>query len=987
MQDSPDQPESSEPPISDQDAAELMRQAALDTHRPATGNTAVDAGAWVPPLPEELAPLLSGYTIISLLGRGGMGAVYRGLQDSLEREVAIKLLPPELGQNPEFEARFQREAKSMAKLNHPNIVQIYDYGQTSAGHHYIVMEFVDGTDLHQLIHSQELTSEGALNAISQICDALEFAHSEGFVHRDIKPANMFITSKGILKVGDFGLAKLVEDETNFSAREQMGLTMTGVAMGTPHYIAPEQLQEGAAVDQRADIYSLGIMFYEMLTGEIPRGAVKSPSEKAKSLDVRIDGVVFKAMESDPVERYQSAIDLRTDVDIIRTSPTTPETTEEADDARAAESSPPSASRKRLYLWAASVGVPFLLVGGLIVSLSLPDKSDDSYPSQPENEITIVSREEPISAAPEKSTTSAPPAPIGALHGLVYDQATERVIPISIPSSWKSWKFKEIGSSKAGGDSAHKAFNWWAIKEDGTLFTRYNEKQMVGLGSTKAKLKKYDHKVGVTVEGELITEPRAQYANHPEGNNYVDARMGGQFGIALTSEGDVRLWPITTLKSEYFQPPSDILRDVAAIETSLPTAMVLSNKGVVTQWHSQKGIIQKFLTAGKDVIAIDSAISLNRDGTLNTIGYTDLVLDSKVVDFRYGSRILALKTEKEDWRIVQRSDSKHSSSLALIEAFEATAKGSIIDLEVNAPLDGYALVIWLEESPDANGKVPTQQFLNTTRSNSTSPVIRGASVESPFINSLGMPFVPIPIVGGKSDGKSLLFSAWETRVSDYQQFIEEHPDLEWLSPEFEQEPDHPAVRMPWPDAVAFCEWLTKRDREAGLLSDNEFYRLPTDHEWSCAAGIGHLENPDATPESKECRISNLYPWGSQLPPPNEFGNYYGEETAADPERTADGNNNRKPIKGFQDPFPKTSPVGSFPPNEYGLYDLSGNALEWTSDWYSTMEERKALRGSSWGFSVTHALLISGRVANSPTIRFTTNGFRCVLDEKLPQKTRD
>lgn len=295
------------------DPAALLAQAA------SSGPAPTPTGRWMPPPMEEISGLLTGYQITALLGRGGMGAVYRGLQVSLDREVAIKLLPPELGIDPEFEARFKREAKSMAKLNHSNIVQIYDFGQTTAGHYYFVMEYVDGCDLHQLIRDGLLDVEGALNAVSQICDALQYAHDMGFVHRDIKPANIFINQQGILKVGDFGLAKLVGGDDAGHDNDLAGLTGSGIALGTMHYIAPEQLAEGM-VDRRADIYSLGVMFYQMLTRELPRGAVKEPSKRVAMLDVRIDGVVFKAMDPDPDDRYQSASDLRTDVDRIRLTP-------------------------------------------------------------------------------------------------------------------------------------------------------------------------------------------------------------------------------------------------------------------------------------------------------------------------------------------------------------------------------------------------------------------------------------------------------------------------------------------------------------------------------------------------------------------------------------------------------------------------------------------------------------------------------------------
>ena len=166
-------------------------------------------GRWEPPLPEELNPLLPDYEVVGILGRGGMGAVYKAIQIDLNRTVALKILPAELGRDPEFEARFRREARSMAKLNHPNIVQLYDFGQTlEVGHYFICMEYVDGTDLNRCIKEKILSLEGRLNAIAQICDALQYAHDKGYLHRDIKPANIFISNEGRVKVGDFGLAKI-----------------------------------------------------------------------------------------------------------------------------------------------------------------------------------------------------------------------------------------------------------------------------------------------------------------------------------------------------------------------------------------------------------------------------------------------------------------------------------------------------------------------------------------------------------------------------------------------------------------------------------------------------------------------------------------------------------------------------------------------------------------------------------------------------------
>ncbi len=262
---------------------------------------------WTPPTPEELARLLPQYHIESLLGRGGMGAVYKGFQEKLARPVAIKLLPAELTADEQFVTRFEREAKTLASLQHPGIVSIYDFGQTTDGHLYFVMEYVEGTDLQRILQGPGLEPGQALELITQICEALHAAHCQGVIHRDIKPANILITKDGRVKLADFGLAR--------PDREDHGnITLSNVALGTPDYMAPEQRQ--GQTDLRADIYALGVMLYEMLTGQLPRGAWAPPSRKVQ-VDVRIDEVVLKALQLEPDLRYQQASEMKTDVDSIR----------------------------------------------------------------------------------------------------------------------------------------------------------------------------------------------------------------------------------------------------------------------------------------------------------------------------------------------------------------------------------------------------------------------------------------------------------------------------------------------------------------------------------------------------------------------------------------------------------------------------------------------------------------------------------------------
>jgi serine/threonine protein kinase len=268
---------------------------------------------WEPPTVAEAARLFPNYKVVDVLGRGGMGAVYKAVQTALDRVVAIKLLPLEISIDRDFADRFVREARTMAKLNHPNIVSVFDFGTTTEGHLYFVMEFVEGTTLHHLIKTTGLKPVQCLELIVNVCEALQYAHGEGVVHRDIKPANVLVDMKGRVKVADFGLARM-----DTPSSEQWGQTMTGMVLGTPDYMAPEQ-KSGSRVDHRADIYSLGVMLYEMLCGQVPQGIFAPPSQRVP-VDERIDQVVIRAMQQEPDRRYANTGEMKSEVENIRLTP-------------------------------------------------------------------------------------------------------------------------------------------------------------------------------------------------------------------------------------------------------------------------------------------------------------------------------------------------------------------------------------------------------------------------------------------------------------------------------------------------------------------------------------------------------------------------------------------------------------------------------------------------------------------------------------------
>ena len=344
---------------------------------------------FTPPTIAELAPLFPQLEILELIGKGGMGAVYKARQKQLDRIVALKILPPGIGNEPAFAERFTREAKALAKLNHPGIVTLYEFGRAdlpvsqgneaaqqhrpTTGQFYFLMEFVDGVNLRQLLHAGRISAREALAIVPQICDALQFAHDQGIVHRDIKPENILMDRRGRVKVADFGLAKIIDGragsplpaggglQTDVGAhgvtRPTNDLTDAGKVMGTPQYMSPEQIQAPGEVDHRADIYALGVVFYQMLTGELPGKKLEAPSKKV-SIDVRLDKVVLRALEKKPELRYQQASILKTQVETIasdRSAGGPPAGAELAREPRALQAS-------RFSRTAIIIGVLLVLIG-------------------------------------------------------------------------------------------------------------------------------------------------------------------------------------------------------------------------------------------------------------------------------------------------------------------------------------------------------------------------------------------------------------------------------------------------------------------------------------------------------------------------------------------------------------------------------------------------------------------------------------------------
>ncbi|MDF1741051.1 MAG: serine/threonine-protein kinase [Verrucomicrobiales bacterium] len=514
----------------------------------------------------ELFPELE---IEKMIGLGGMGAVYRARQPRLDRTVALKVLtcPPEMHEG--FALRFEREAQVLARLNHPNIVTIFDFGEIDQsddeGSHgnlfYFIMEFVDGADLNQMIRTGELKPEQALKIIPQICDALQFAHDEGVTHRDIKPANILIDLKGQVHIADFGLAKLIGTESDALGT---GLTLTGTSMGTPFYMAPEQWESTAEVDHRADIYSLGVVIYEMLTGTRPQGAYSPPS-KTVQVDVRIDEVVMKAMESNVELRYQQATEIKDDVTRATSTP---------------EKSPPG---KRL---------PLVIASALAV-IGLSSAAFFHWRGQPPEKVDLLPLTIPnTSQLSSSDSAKAKPGPLVAFGTMGFKES-----PIDLSKAEGINDFIQVVLHETG---------WIALRATGDTISSDGRGEMSGV--TKICRGHYDgfslisndHKLHVFADilpGDSSNKTVEDVPSDAQTIGVTDCVVGTWGVIALLRDKTVRVWgpqfdetPGTTFKKErWSKSATEELTNVVSIGLTQDYAAAVTNDGVLKAWNESPEI--------------------------------------------------------------------------------------------------------------------------------------------------------------------------------------------------------------------------------------------------------------------------------------------------------------------------------------------------------------------------------------------------------------
>jgi serine/threonine protein kinase/formylglycine-generating enzyme required for sulfatase activity len=1013
-----------EPTIKGVHAADLIARG-LESAKAATGNPQV----WQPPTPEELAALLPQYEIEALLGRGGMGAVYRGRQAALDRAVAIKLLPAELAADAEFMSRFQREARTLAKLQHPGIVAVHDFGQTSQGHLYFVMEFVNGTDLARLIHGPGVNPAQALEVIAQVCEALQYAHSQGVIHRDIKPANVLLTQEGRAKLADFGLARPTSEET-------ASLTRSNVVMGTPDYMAPEQMAGNA--DHRADLYALGVMLYEMLTGQTPRGAWAPPSQRVE-VDVRLDQVVVRALQQDPAMRYQQASEIKTDVDVIRTTPL-PKAgkakAKSAPEAPGQRTAPLPKAKKpgSKFAIAAAIILPLLAVAGM-VAFSLVKKPAASSSHPPGEKAKLPwQRIDHTEAEWAKLGNTVENGWVNLLDihkgkpVIVFDMLrTERALSKfavraramyhedgnghvdlscrdnenATTGSIQFWRNHMTVRQQLAADSQRYPVpasvgdecEFEAVFLEGKVHARFNGGPVFSFAQETSI-----PCVALTISGSKASVRDIEYVNL---DGLPDPLKALGWEVAESEPAPSLPWQKLTQSSPNWDDKVLLVDGDGWIEfktteetphqISLTAAAPSNNPGLFRdtalrvhyRWNPQQR-----RKAGLYLSARNRAESGRAETWLTGGGYA---LDVSGGDGANWQRMLPqpLKLAEEGTFelavIGQRMLVRLNGQVLLDKVSTVLNRTGSLNVRVQNCLLRDIEHVNLDGIPDPlkalGWEVPTRAVTPTAAASATaSPAT--ATKDQPFVNSLGMKFVPVPITGGPTGGRRVLFSIWETRVQDFEVFADENL-VTWSPANMPQGPSHPAVMVSREHARTFCAWLTERERKAGKLGANELYRLPTDHEWSCAVGIGDREDPAKTPSEKRGGMGDLFPWGRTWPPPAGAGNFSGEEAIG--HELAKPNPNQKTLMGYRDDFIWTAPAGSFTANGSGIFDLSGNVSEWCEDWMDASQKNHVVRGSSWQTSERSTMLMSFRLPSDANVVTYFTGFRCVLVSETSERT--
>jgi formylglycine-generating enzyme required for sulfatase activity/serine/threonine protein kinase len=869
------------------------------------------------------------YRLCEIIGEGGFGNVWRAEQtEVVRREVALKVI--KLGMDTaQVLGRFNQERQALASLEHPNIATMLDAGVGPNGRPYFAMELVRGGSITRWCQDHEVALPERLRLFIQVCQAVQHAHEKGILHRDIKPSNVLVTEVDgapVPKVIDFGIAKAMSG----SQAELSLLTQTGQVIGTPLYMSPEQV-EGGELDARCDVHALGTLLYELLTGMAPF----SPESAGKASADEIRKAILETYPERPNTRLRRQRKL---------------TTQDRSKTHSAE---------RLSTLPADLD--------WITMRALEKCRERRYASAAELAADVQRHLDslPVLARPPSLTYAA---------GRWLRRHRRRCL---------AGAAVVLSSLAAAALSMH-----WAKEPEIPFPDPLPPAEVARRSVTNSLGMKFVPVPGIDALFCIHETRRCEYAAYAAAVPGVNAQWKDVYETSPTlskvGPGLKDDHPVVMVSWDDANGFCQWLSRVEGRTYRLPTDAEWSAAAGLRENHDQGGSPLRlssnpertqfpwgthFPPRANDLTGnyADDAWAWAFPDRPSIPGYNDgFPTIAPVMSFKpnpYGLYDLSGNVLEacSNWMDghrrsrVSRGGCFHhyeTTYLRLTERFGIVSPpGRFVYLGFRCVLDVKASPVMAASKPAAplaKAAVPTTQ---------------------PQINSLGMKFVPVP-------GTKVLFCIHETRRQDYAAFADTRPGLStsWQNADRAgvpagHLPDHPVVMVSWNNANAFCEWLSQKESRA--------YRLPTDREWSLAAGLGKEDAPAGDPCPEALGMLNIvsFPWGGSFPPrtADRAGNYADtvwHETFDD----------RPWIADYTDGYATTAPVMSFKPNALGLFDMGGNVNEWCLDLYTPGRQDRVTRGGSFIVSSFNAMRSSHRGYDTEGIPRNASGFRVVLEQE-------
>lgn len=930
------------------------------------------------------------------LGHGAMGVTYKAFDTSLRCNVALKVISAAHLNDPTAAERFLREARGAAQLRHRNVASVFHLGTCGESYFY-AMEFIEGETVDARVKRDgPLPPLIALDIAYQVSAALIAAMKQGLIHRDIKPSNLMLIREDdgelIVKVIDFGLVKSALIGSTAGA-----LTSTGF-VGTPYFASPEQLDQRSE-DIRSDIYSLGVTLWFMLTGKptfmgsvasvIAQHLDKPPAfESLAVLPTPVVNVLRKMLEKDVESRIQSPQELRAElkrcIDILEDGDLMP-------GSEPATMSFDEASQTIGLSGSTAAPQPLPRTGSVLSSrYQLIEDLDPSNPGRTFHAEDIAHKRRVRVKIVQCNA---------AAFAAVREQASQ-VEGAAHPN------FISVLATERTGSLGYVVSEWL---EGFSLLELLRARRELTLRETLSLLGQIAPAIDAAREigVRLAMELRDVLIHFPEGLEQ-DEQVILRCPIVEWPVFIVKLDPLGGLDEIDELCASADRTMVGARDACRPLAIaqlagiaydLLGGKpgssGPLANVSEQGNVVLRRALSGRDHFSSAQAFvsDLSEAASDTTLRPTQMMPAQDPAAAAASVPVPRVPPPKSSVKSPPPSTARPSSAPAspapppakrLSEADTARVrpKRNLVPI-IGGAIGVLALVVVGILVFSGEDSAPKKLLHTPTGKPAATPVVTALRQPPqkgrPWKNSLGMTYVPLD---------DIWFAANETRVRDFAAFVEEtsydavggmdslqkdgYKDHghSWKDPGFKQSPEHPVVGVSREDANYFCKWLTDKERSMGALTASQFYRLPTDREWSDAVGL--TGETGSTPEERSGKIKNVYPWGRTFPPPENAGNYAGSESAAGaPAKWT-------VIPFYQDPFPRTGPVPVTPPNERGIYDLGGNVWQWCIDSFGKSNPRwGVLRGGSWATSRPEEMLSSFRKDLDPNFREDNVGFRCVI----------